>query len=139
MNISLEELKNKIDYRMVNGSDLAYLGDAYYELYIRSYLLAKGITKPKDLHKKVQVFVMGASHAKVVDAISDGFTDEERDIYTRGRNYNYHHKPKSASVNEYVKSSGFEAVIGYLYLTNRTDRLNEIMTKAIEIIEGTNE
>ena len=63
------------------------------------------------------------------------FTEEEIDVYHRGRNYNYRHKPKSANINEYVKSSGFEAVIGYLYLTNQKERLEDLIKKAVTIIE----
>ena len=131
----MEKFKIKIDSRMINGSDLAYVGDAYYELYIRMYLLSLGITKPNELHKKTQKFVSSISHAKIVNELLDTFTEEEVDVYHRGRNYNYRHKPKNANINEYLKSSGFEAVIGYLYLTDKTERLEEIIKKAIAVIE----
>ena len=131
----MEKFKNKIDSRMINGSDLAYVGDAYYELYIRMYLLSLGITKPNELHKKTQKFVSSISHAKIVNELLCTFTEEEVDIYHRGRNYNYRHKPKNANINEYLKSSGFEAVIGYLYLTDKIERLEEIIKKAIAVIE----
>lgn len=131
----MEEFKNKIDSRMINGSDLAYVGDAYYELYIRMYLLSLGITKPSELHDMTRKFVSSVAHAKIINAILDSFTESEIDVYHRGRNYNYRHKPKNANVSEYVKSSGFEAVIGYLYLTNQNERLEEVIKKAIAVIE----
>ena len=135
MNDYLDELKKKIDSRLINGSDLAYLGDAYYEMWMRTYFLSLGITKPKDLAKNVRAMVSSSAHAYVVDKISDKFTSVERDAYTRGRNYHYRHKAKSASVNEYVKSSGLEAVIGYHYLNDNYERLNELMILAIQILK----
>ena len=136
MDSYLDELKKKIDSRLINGSDLAYIGDAYYELWVRTYFLSCGITKPNELNKRVRAFVQASAHALVVDRILDSFSEEERDVYTRGRNYHYRHKAKSASVSDYVKSSGFEAVIGYLYLNDKNERLQIVMNQAVEILEG---
>lgn len=136
MNDYLDVLKKKIDSRLVNGSDLAYIGDAYYELWVRTYFLSLGITKPNELNKRAKAFVSAEAHASVIDKILDSFSEEEHDVYTRGRNYHYRHKAKNASVNDYVKSSGFEAVIGYLYLNDKNDRLQEIMNQVVEILEG---
>ena len=136
MNDYLDELKKRIDSRLVNGSDLAYIGDAYYELWVRTYFLSLGITRPNELNKKVKTFVQASSHAKVVDSIIDTLSMTERDVYTRGRNYHYRHKAKNASVSDYVKSSGLEALIGYLYLNSLYERLNELMNKVVEILEG---
>ncbi|MBO4667216.1 MAG: Mini-ribonuclease 3 [Bacilli bacterium] len=136
MNDYLDELKKKIDSRLINGSDLAYLGDAYYELWMRTYFLSLGITKPSELNKKVRVCVSSTTHAYIVDKIIDKITDEERDVYTRGRNYHYRHKAKNASVSDYIKSSGLEAIIGYLYLNNKTERLSELMNQIMEILKG---
>ena len=135
MNEYLDELKKKIDSRLINGSDLAYLGDAYYELWMRTYFLSLGITKPNDLAKNVRYMVSSSAHAYVVDKINEKFTEVERDVYTRGRNYHYRHKAKSASVNEYVKSSGLEAVIGYHYLNDNQQRLNELMNLIIKVLK----
>ena len=136
MNDYLDELKKRIDSRLVNGSDLAYIGDAYYELWVRTYFLSLGITRPNELNKKVKTFVQASSHAKVVDNIIDTLSMTERDVYTRGRNYHYRHKANNASVSDYVKSSGLEALIGYLYLNSLYERLNELMNKVVEILEG---
>lgn len=135
----MDKLKEKIDCRRINGSDLAYVGDAYYELYIRMYLLSLGITKPNELHKQTKKYVSSISHAIIIDKILEEFTEAELDAYHRGRNYNYRHKPKNAKINEYLKSSGFEAVLGYLYLTNQNQRLEEIIKKAIMQIEEKND
>ena len=136
MNDYLDVLKGKIDSRLINGSDLAYLGDAYYELWMRTYFLSLGITKPSELNKKVRICVSASTHAYIVDNILDSLSEEEHDVYTRGRNYHYRHKAKNASVSDYVKSSGLEAIIGYLYLNNKNERLNGLMNQIMEIIKG---
>lgn len=136
MNDYLDELKKKIDSRLINGSDLAYLGDAYYELWMRTYFLSLGITKPNELNKMVRICVSSSTHAYIVDNLIDSFKADEYDVYTRGRNYHYRHKARNASVSDYVKSSGLEAVIGYLYVNNKNERLDEVMNQIMEIIKG---
>lgn len=131
----INKLKDNININTLNGSDLAYIGDAYYELYIRMYLLSKGYTKPKELHKMCTKYVSSKSHAIVVTKLVDNLNENEINAYHRGKNYNYRHNPKSSNKDEYLLSSGFESVIGYLYITKQNDRLNEILLKAIEIIE----
>lgn len=125
----------RIDGKMLNGSDLAYVGDAYYELFIRTYLLSLGVTKPQELHKKCTKYVSAASHAVIVKEITNVLTEEELNVFHRGRNYNYRHRSKSAKLGDYLLSSGFEALVGYLFLTDKQTRLDEILTLAVEIVE----
>ena len=139
MDSYLDELKKKIDSRLINGSDLAYIGDAYYELWMRSYFLSLGITKPNELNKRVRLYVSSNAQAYVIDKLIDKLSADERDAFTRGRNYNYRHKAKNSSVSDYVKSSGFEAVIGYLYLNDKNERLNELMNEVITILKDRTE
>lgn len=122
--------------KMLNGADLAYVGDAYYELRVRLYLLEKGITNPNKLHKEAVSYVSASAHSKIIDIIKDSLSEEEMSIFKRGRNYNYKHSRKNLKMDEYLASSGFEALVGYLYLLDRKDRLEEILKKAFEIIEG---
>lgn len=122
--------------KMLNGADLAYVGDAYYELRVRLYLLEKGITNPNKLHKEAVSYVSASAHSKIIDIIKDSLSEEEMGIFKRGRNYNYKHSRKNLKMDEYLASSGFEALVGYLYLLDRKDRLEEILKKAFEIIEG---
>ncbi len=131
----IDEFKKSIDTRLINGSDLAYIGDAYYELYVRCYLLHKGITKPNELHKLATKYVQAESHALIVDKLMDSFDSSELDVFHRGRNYNYRHHNKNGNMSQYLKSSGFEALIGYLYINNNYSRLEEIMGLSIKIIE----
>ena len=120
---------------MLNGADLAYIGDAYYELQIRLYLLNKGITNPNKLHKEAVKYVSASAHSKVMNVLKEELSEEELRIFCRGRNYNYKHSRKNLKLDEYLASSGYEAVIGYLYLTNNMERLEEIIKRSIEIIE----
>ena len=132
----MNELKKDINGKLLNGSDLAYVGDAYYELYIRLYLLKRGLTKPNNLHKEAIKYVQASSHNKIIKALYDNLTLDEQEIYKKGRNYNYHHKSKSSKLSEYLASSGFEALVGYLYLTDNLDRLSWLMDESIKIIEN---
>ena len=114
----------------LNGGDLAFMGDAYYELCIREYLLKKGITSLYKLHDECVRYVSAKAQYKIIVNLMDELSEEEVNIFKRGRNYSYKNK-----TCEYVNASGFEALIGYLYLKNEKDRLSYLVTKAIEIIE----
>lgn len=119
-----------LDIDLLNGADLAFIGDAYYELQIRDYVLNKGVTKLYELHNSCVEYVSRNSQYKIILALENELTEEEQNVFKRGRNYNY----KNKSV-EYNYASGFEAVIGYLYLKKDFVRLDYIIRKAIIIIE----
>ncbi|MFA7560613.1 MAG: ribonuclease III domain-containing protein [Candidatus Izemoplasmatales bacterium] len=121
---------------LYNGLTLAYIGDAYYELWIRNYLLKQGKTLVKDLHNSAVLFTQATSQALAAYALIDGtYTDEEKRIFKRGRNQSATHKPKNADVNTYNHSTGFEAVIGYLYLKEDFVRLETILENSVSIVE----
>lgn len=122
------------DINLLTGADLAFIGDAYYELQIRNHVLDKGITKLWELHNKCVEYVSRDSQYLIIKTIENELTNEEQNIFKRGRNYNY----KNKSV-EYVYASGFEAIIGFLYLKQDYERLEYIIRKAIKIIEEPNE
>ncbi len=126
---------------LLNGANLAFIGDAYYELCIRKYCLELGITNQKDLHKTCVKYVSASAHYVIYEKMIEHnfFTDEEMIIFKRGRNHNYASNRKNVNQNEYVVSSGLEAVIGYLYLNNDLERLNLMIDFAIKTIEGKNE
>ncbi len=117
----------------MNIITMAYLGDAIYELRIREYLINKGIVYVDELQKKEIDYVSAKSQAKVLDYLINNniLTTEELDIVKRGRNYKRNYHPKNTDIITYKMSTGFEALIGYLYITNK-DRLNEIF-KYIEV------
>ena len=118
-----------MDVNLINIMTLAYLGDALYELYIREYLIKNGIAKVEELQKKAIDFVSAKSQAKILDKLLENniLTDFEIDIVRRGRNYKITSHPRNTDIMTYKMSSGFEALIGYLYMDNQLDRLNEII------------
>jgi ribonuclease-3 family protein len=116
---------------------LAYMGDAVYELYVRNHLLEKGTVKPQHLHQTAVKFVSAVSQAKVVKHWQEEntLTEEEEGVLRRGRNAKSGSVPKSTDVQTYRYSTAFEAVIGFLYLSGQIERLEQLITKAIEIVE----
>lgn len=119
----------------LNGLTLAYVGDAVYEMKIRSYLIEKGLTKVGDLHQNAIQYTQANSQAlAALKMTTDFYTEKEVNIYKRGRNQSASHKPKNTDVQTYNQSTGFEAVIGYLYLEESFDRVDEVINRTIEII-----
>ncbi len=119
-----------------NGLTLAYIGDAIYELEVRKHLLEKNITKVNDLHNNAIRYTNANAQALVVKQLSDGFwNEEELSVFRRGRNQNSSHKPKNADIQTYNMATGVEAVIGFLYLENRYERLAELLERIFRIIE----
>lgn len=130
---------NNHNYHLMNGADLAFLGDAYYELIIREYLLNLGITKNNELKKQSVKFVSAHAHQIIMFKLIGELTDEEQNIFKRGRNNAPKNKRKNLDYNEYITSTGFEAVIGYLYLKGDFDRLDYLIKQAINIIKESND
>lgn len=124
---------------LLNGSNLAFIGDAYYELYIRKYLLSLGITNQNELHKKCVKYVSARGHYLIMQEVQNILSPEETQIFKRGRNAKTNSRRVNVKLNEYLDSSGFEAVIGYLYLKEEFSRLEYIIKQAINIIEGLNQ
>ncbi|MBZ4655242.1 MAG: ribonuclease [Peptococcaceae bacterium] len=106
---------------------LAYLGDAVFELYVRLYLVNKGIAKTNSLHREAASLVKAASQAHFLQKLDGLLTDEERDVARRGRNAKSGHVPKNAQVTEYRLSTGFETLLGYLFLLERKERIAELL------------
>lgn len=110
----------------------AYMGDAVYEKYIREYVIRQGLCKNGLLHKKSIKYVSANGQVKILRKIEEKLTEEELDIVRRGRNSNPHSHAKNADIVDYKYATGFEALIGYLYLTDQKDRLDEILKMCIE-------
>ena len=120
--------------RMNNSLVLAYLGDAVYELYIRKYLIDNGINDVNKLQSESIKFVSATSQANFLKDIIDNniLSDEEVDIVIKARNHKCNHKPKNCNMITYKKATGFEALIGYLYINNNINRLEEIINYIIK-------
>ena len=105
----------------------SYIGDCVYELYVRTKLVDKTNLKPHYLHMEAIKKVKAKAQAETLNKIYDLLTEEEKDVVRRGRNAENHHLPKNANVQEYMYSTAFESLIGYLYLTKQEKRLKEIL------------
>jgi ribonuclease-3 family protein len=117
-----------------SGRALAYLGDAVWSLKIREHLIEQGYGGGKEIQRLTIRYVSAKAQAKFYDALqAEGFwTEEEEEIFHRGRNDNAGTVPKSTDVQTYRKSTGFEAVIGYLHLQKNEQRISEITEKVFE-------
>ena len=126
------------DYRQLNGIALAYLGDAAYEVYIRQHLLTKGISKPTKLQHIATHYVSAKAQAALIDLMKEDelLSDEEWSYFKRGRNAYSHSHAKNTSVMTYRISTGFEAVMGYLKLAGKEERLAELAQWCIEQVEA---
>ena len=134
--INLREL-SKEELLRISPLTLAYLGDTIYETYIREYLIKKSIyTKINELHRSAIMYVSAAAQSKAIKSMEGILSEEETTIYKRGRNYKKSTGAKNASIIDYRHATGFESLIGYLYLKGDTDRLEFIVLMAIQAIEN---
>lgn len=97
----------------------AYVGDAVYELYIREKLVENTKQKPHKLHLESIKYVKASAQAEILKKLEQNLTEDEKEIVRRARNTKNHHLPKNANVNDYMYSTAFEGLIGYLYLTRK--------------------
>lgn len=124
---------------LYNGVTLAFIGDAYYGLQIKRHLVeGRAVTHAQTLQKLLAQFVKAAAQATIIQTLieQETLTEAEIDIFKRGRNAKTNSKPKHADVITYKMSTGFEAVIGWLVLDKNEARADELIEKAIAIIEG---
>lgn len=127
---------NKSEVRLLNPITLAYMGDSIYEMYIRKYIVYYSKDKRgKNLHKLSIKFANAKSQSKFLEDILSMLEEDELDIVRRGRNTRTGHVPKSASVIDYKRATALEALIGYLYLLNKVERIEEIMSAILENAE----
>lgn len=124
------------DAKLLNGLALAYMGDAVYETAIREYLLGEGQTKPNQLHHMATEYVSAKAQALIMGALLEGdlISEEEETYYKRGRNSKINTKAKNTDIHTYLQSTGFEALMGYLYLTEQEERLTELIDWCIQFI-----
>lgn len=113
------------DIDMLSPLQLAYIGDAVYELLVRTYLLQKKLPVNK-LHKATIEYVKAKAQANIVHMLEDILSEEEQTIVKKGRNAKSHTIPKNANMIDYKYATGFEALIGYLYLKRRDERISEM-------------
>ena len=118
--------EDKQELLKMSNLGLAYLGDAVYEVMVRSWLCLHGKLTPGKLHKAALSYVAAPKQAAKMDLLLPILTEEETTIFKRGRNASPHSYPKGATRREYQVATGMESLFGWLYLQGRTDRLNEL-------------
>ncbi|HFU3714761.1 TPA: Mini-ribonuclease 3 [Streptococcus suis] len=127
-----------VDVNLINGIALAFEGDAVYSMYVRRHLIFKGLTKPNQLHGEANKYVSAKAQASLISSLLEAqlLTEKEEEIYKRGRNANSHTKAKNADIVTYRMSTGFEAVLGYLHMTDQIQRLEELIAWCIVQVES---
>ena len=122
------------DIRSYSPLTLAYIGDAIYELVIRTILVEKGNTQVNKLHQRASKLVKASAQSEIIEKLKPYLTEEEMGIFKRGRNAKSFTMAKNATMSDYRKATGFEALMGHLYLTEQWDRMLELIK--IGITEG---
>lgn len=131
----MDEYINKIDLQIVSNQTLAFIGDAVYNVYIRSYLASRSYMQTGILHKQSVKYVSAKAQSRIMDNILENLSEDEINIYKRGRNSNVTTISKNVDVIEYKKATGFEALIGELYIQKKIARLEEVINMSIKAIE----
>ncbi len=123
----------KQDIRTYSPLTLAYIGDAVYDLIIRTVVVERANRPAQELHRSTVKYVSAGAQSRIVQALMSSLTEEEQAVYRRGKNAKPHTTAKNASHGDYMRATGFEAVIGYLYLTDDFDRVLELVRRGIEL------
>ena len=128
---------DNVDVRMYSPLTVAFMGDCVFEIVIRSIVVERGNRQAGSLHKIKSSVVNAKVQARMIEALMEELTEEERAVYKRGRNAKPHTVAKNASVNDYRKATGLEALFGYLYLNGQEDRILELTKRGLELVNIT--
>ena len=120
------------EIRAISSIGLAHLGDAVYELLVRTWLCVKGKATGKSLHRATIAIVCATKQAELSEKILPLLTEEEHDVFRRGRNANVHTIPHSANRAEYQAATALESLFGWLYLRGERERINELFSIMME-------
>ena len=123
-----------VDLRTYSPLTLAFLGDCVYDIIIRTVVVERGNRAPQGLHKKKSYLVNAKTQKELIESIQDLLTEEEESVYRRGRNAKSYTTAKNASVGDYRKATGFEALLGYLYLDDKMDRVMYLIKEGLNRI-----
>ena len=125
--------KKEVDIRTYSPLTLAYIGDAIYDLIIRTVVVSEANRPANALHHYTVRYVSAGAQARIVEALQDTLTEEEQSVYRRGKNSKPHTTAKNATAADYMKATGFEAVLGYLYLKDDLERVLELVQTGIRL------
>lgn len=117
--------------KVLNAQVLAFVGDGVYTMYVRNLIVLNNSGKSGELHKLTSKYVKAKAQSETMERIMSLLTQDELDVFKRGRNYKTQSTAKNSSVQEYHRATGFEAVLGFLYLSGQSDRLNEILQLSV--------
>ena len=123
------------DIRQYSPLTLAFLGDAVYELFVRDMIVGRGQRPAKALHKDKVRYVNAKAQARVAAAIEPMLDETEADMMRRGRSTRVGSSAKNASLSDYHRATGLEALCGYLYMTGASDRLRELLERGFEVLD----
>lgn len=128
MLMSFRFIDKEVNAKQLSPLNLAFIGDCIYEILVRETLVTDANRPVNDLHRESVKYVSAKAQTEAFEKIKDMLTDEETAVYKRGRNAKVGHSPKSATEGEYHCATGVEALFGYLYLTEQTDRIKELFS-----------
>ena len=121
-----------VDLRTYSPLTLAYIGDAIYDLIIRTLIVKQGNIRPEKMTKRASALVKASAQAEMIERLLPMLTEEEHAIYKRGRNAKYYTMAKNATMLDYRKATGFEALMGYLYLKEDMSRLIDLVKTGLD-------
>ena len=130
------ELK-EVDIRAYSPLTLAYIGNCVYDLVIRTVVVERGNEPANKLHKKTVAYVKAQTQASMIEALLPYLTEKEEAVYKRGRNAKSYTSAKNASIGDYRKATGMEALVGYLYLTGQEARIMELIKTGLKELSMT--
>lgn len=123
------EIMTPAEAKALGGLTLAFFGDSVYEVYVREQIVRLGTMPVDKLHKKAVQYVNAGFQSYAYDIIAEQLTEEETEIFKRGRNATANNVPRSSNPKDYRRATGMEALFGYLYLTGQNDRIKELFEK----------
>ncbi len=135
--VSMEEIfkMRQVDIKEYSPLTLAYIGDAVYDLIIRTLVVNKGNQQVQKLHKETITMVQASAQARMITALNGQLSEEEHAVYKRGRNAKSASPAKNQSISDYHKATGFEALLGYLYLKKDWKRMLELIRAGLDVLE----
>lgn len=131
------DYENNVDAKQLNSLALAYMGDAVFETYVRRHLLYSGKVRPNQLHRLATRYVSAKAQRQILFQLMDDqlLSEEELAVVMRGRNAKSGTVPKNTDVQTYRYSTAFEALMGYLFLEGKNERLEELVEKALQFVD----
>lgn len=126
----------EVSPRQLSPLVLAYIGDSIFDLVVKTMIVTKGNTQVNKMNRVASSIVKAESQSKMIGYLEDKLTGEEESVYKRGRNAKSYTSAKNASISDYRRATGFEALMGYLYMSGRYERMCELIKDALDYLES---